>query len=193
MKKVTLTAFLLTAIMTSPVSAGCLAKQKHHHYLDINIGSNHDCSTNGTCGYAEDNGQIKAYNEKNWGGGYTYLQTVTGNTAIEGRLGATVGYYRNSINRNTFYAMGIAEANCNVNQTWSIAGGIQAGGGTGYSHISDYPITPVGQIYIRGEYDLPDNLRIVDALSVKVGYLPEIELKNDINPEIFTLQFGVKF
>ena len=179
--------------MALPASAACVAKQKHHHYLDINIGSHHDCASNGTCGYREDNGQIKSYNENNWGGGYTYLQTVTNDTAIEGRLGATAGYYRNSIHRNTVYAMAVAEANCNVTNTWSIAGGLQAGGGTGYSHISDYNITPIGQIYIRGEYDLPKQVKYVDALSVKVGYLPEIELENDINPEIFTLQLGVKF
>ncbi len=70
---------------------------------------------------------------------------------------------------------------------------MQAGAGTGYDHISDYPLTPVGQLYVRGEYDLPDNVSYVDAVSVKLGYLPEINYQNDINPEIFTLQFGFKF
>lgn len=181
--------------MALPANAGCLSsKQKNHHYIDVNIGSHHDCSGSGTCGYTEDGGQVKPYNEQNWGGGYTYLRTLTqSDSPIEGRLGATVGYYRNSINRNTFYAMGVAEANCDVTQSWSVAGGVQAGGGTGYSHISDYGITPVGQLYIRGEYDLPENVQYIDAVSVKLGYLPEIEFENDINPEIFTLQLGFKF
>ena len=185
---------LLVTTMAIPAYAGCITKEaKRHHYIDVNIGSHHNCSGSGTCGYVEDNGQVKAYNEQNWGGGYTYMQTLTGDSAIEGRLGGTVGYYRNSINRNTFYAMGNAEAVCNVTQTWSVAGGLQAGIGTGYSHISDYNLTPVGQFYVRGEYDLPDNMSYVDAVSVKLGYLPEITYQNDINPEIFTLQLGFKF
>ena len=158
---------------------------KVHHYVDFNILSIHDPFAREKTYYHNEQGEKQKFNEKNWGIGYTQLRDITEVLGADLRLGGSVGYYNNSYDEDSFYAAGQGELAYKLHKDWTLSAGLMLGAVTGYGHISGYEATPMGQFYLRGEY--------ADKYSVKLGYLPELAIKDKVNPELITLQASIKF
>ena len=156
-----------------------------HRYVDFNILSVHDPFEREHIYYWDEQGEKKAFNEKNWGVGYTQLHDVTKFMGADLRLGGSAGYYKNSYSKDSFYASAQGELAYKLHKDWTLSAGMMVGAITGYDHISGYKATPAGQVYLRGEY--------ADKYSVKLGYLPELAIKDKVNPELITLQASIKF
>lgn len=156
-----------------------------HRYIDFNILSVHDPFEREHIYYWNEQGDKQAFNEKNWGVGYTQLHDVTTFMGADLRLGGSVGYYNNSYKKDSFYASAQGELAYKLYKDWTLSAGMMIGAITGYEHISGYEATPAGQLYLRGEY--------ADKYSVKLGYLPELAIKDKVNPELITLQASIKF
>lgn len=160
------------------------ADNKVHEYFDINIASHHDPIKRQATGFVSEDGEYQKFNELNYGFGYTRLYSLKDYGDVDVRAGASAGYYKNSIHKDSVYVMGNLEAACSLSDQWSVASGVQLGGVSGYDSINNMLVTPAGQLYIRAEYN---------RLSLKVGYVPKVELGNVATPSIVTLQMNYKF
>jgi hypothetical protein len=185
-KNVALPVFLVGATVPDIALADKAAAERTvHRYVDFNILSVHDPFDRERVYYRDDGGEKKNFNEKNWGIGYTQLHDITHFMDADLRIGGSVGYYKNSYSKDSFYASTQGELAYKLHKDWTLSVGMMAGVVTGYDHVSGYKATPAGQMYLRGEY--------ADKYSVKLGYMPELAIKDRINPELITLQASIKF
>lgn len=129
-------------------------------WASIHIGSSHSKAT-----YFDDSGDIHEYNETNLGLG------VMSSTDKYTELGA--GYYRNSFNRNSFYA----GADFHTSDDNAVRAGVSFFAVTGYEESYVMPLPNI-------------TARINSQIRVSVGYLPA---KDNDGADVITLTLGVAF
>jgi hypothetical protein len=174
-------------IPAEPVSAAKNSKT----YLDLNLASHHFVDKRNPAHRVWEGNRSEPYNEKNLGIGVTHMREVwrSEGGALSASLGASVGYYRNSLYRDSVYAVANAEATYKATPTVSVGIGAQAGIVTGY--VKD--VTPAGQIYARIEKDLGNDFGKIKSVFAQFGVIPPVTTRQVSTPATATMRVGISF
>jgi len=160
-------------------------------YLDLNIASHHFVDKSNPGHKVWSGKESRPYNQQNYGVGVTHMKEVWQSTGgdVTALVGGSAGYYRNSMYKDSVYALANAEASYRATPTVSVGIGMQVGAVTGY--LKD--ITPAGQVYARIEKEFGKEMGAIRSAFLQVGLIPEVNAKQVSTPATATVRVGISF
>jgi hypothetical protein len=171
-----------------PASAAKLGSKT---YLDLNLDSHHYVDKHNPAHRVWNGHQSRPFNQHNYGIGVTHMKEVWKSECgdVSASVGGSVGYYRNSMYRDTVYALANAEVTYKATDTLAVGLGAQVGVATGYVK----GVTPAGQIYARIEKDLGNELGAIKSVFAQFGVIPSVNTKQVSTPATATMRVGISF